>query len=85
MKTAITCVVSSLFLSLGIGSAYAEGTEVEPTEKEFEYMEKLDGDMTEKFGGTDSVEGRVTESPEGKRTIHLDYSDSKGMEIKGGK
>lgn len=84
MKIVGTCVVSVMFLSLSIGAAYAEDREVEPTEKEIEYMEKLDGHMTEKFGGTDTVEGGVTESPEGKRTIHLDYSDSKGMHIEGG-
>ena len=85
MKTVTTCALPIFILFFTVGLVTAGDREVEPTEKEVEYMEKLDGHMTDKFGGTDRVEGGVTESSEGKRTIHLDYSDSKGMEIKGDK
>jgi len=62
----------------------AQEKEVQPTEKEIQYMEKLDKDLESKTGShMDNVDSKVTEKSDGQRVIHMDYSDNEGAVIEG--
>ncbi|WP_330210089.1 hypothetical protein [Pseudomonas sp. AM4(2022)] len=78
-KSAYILIVSMLFCAV----ATAEEVEVQPTDEELGYMERLDTYMGETAGGNDSVSARVIETETGERKIQMDYSESTGSEITG--
>ena len=73
-------VLALIVLGVAFGSARAQDREVEPTQPEIDYMEKLDTHMGE-YGGNDKVDARVVESDSGQRKIEMDYSRSEGAVI----
>ena len=80
MKTAKTLVIltSVYFLSFQVLA-----TEVQPTDKDIQYMEKLDKNLENKTGThMNNVDTKVDIKPDGTRVIHMDYSKNPGAEIK---
>ena len=74
--------IAAAVLSICIcAPAIAEEQQVEPTQAEIDYMNKLDTHIGDNFGGNDKVDGSVTQSESGDRKIHLDYSKTQGSEI----
>jgi hypothetical protein len=80
MKAYLRFIVATACMSL-IGPAVSQDREVEPTQAEVDYMNRLDTHMGENYGGNDTVDAKVTESDSGDRKIHMDYSDSEGAVI----
>lgn len=74
-------VLALIVLGVVFGSASAQEREVEPTQPEIDFMDKLDTHMGDNFGGNDTVDADVTEKDSGQRVIHMDYSESEGTVI----
>lgn len=79
MKKMLTAV--ALASTIACTSAIAQDQQVEPTQNEIDYMNKLDTNLGENLGGNDKVDTSATQSDSGERTIHMDYSESQGSEI----
>jgi hypothetical protein len=75
------CAGAALVFTIACSSAIAEDQQVEPTQAEIDYMNKLDTHMGNNFGGNDKVDASVTQSDSGERRIHMDYSESQGAVI----